>query len=851
MSSSTILYKFRSGTTFEALPLPGSAARLFDVKKAIVQAKKLDQSGGGGMEFDLSVRDATTQEEYVDETQLLPRGTRLIVQRLPAAKGHGFLSRLARNPYGGTTTSGGPAHHQQQQPHHPPSDFFTIESRGHDEDEEFVSSSANTANNNSNEEMELAALRAATDTANQSSVMGGMRPSMGGGAGRGGGGRGHHHHHAPPAGSGPPPRRGGHAGGGNFVPRQCPNADPELREQEKQLLPKKRATGIPRTFLNLSGPPPTGATDGSNADGSASGGDGAGTGGGASMLQPNAIGFEELVQRGGGQSETVSGTKRDLEYAIKLTATVVHEYLQCAICHKVVKDAMILPWDPEGRTTCETCIRDALTKSGFRCPLTGQEGVSPDDLVPNHGLRKAAEQFIKGVMEKMEEIEKQVADDDEFESGEQNAKAGAGLLSDDKGVILSKRASIADRKKRDEEDPFGGEDDFGGDVFAVEAEKSEEEEPTPAPAAASAPVVEEPAPVKVESKDEEKIEEQVKDEAVVVKSEDIVQTMEISPVDPHITSSVKQSAEKSSSSSGRNRSVSPINNEKSPLYGRGNSIGGGVNPTARRETNRRRGPPVGYSMGPAGGAIGGARDDSVSPRHGSSDAGGTGTGGAVESRSSNDYRGGVGRDYEPRGGGAGGRTGGDYRGAGRDYDTRGGFSGRFGRGRGRGRFGSGGPGRGVYPAQGQQEQQHHHQPAGAITEGGNEDDSRGTKRTRSETENNQEVAAAPGTYASQQQGQQQQYGYQGNRHDEHYGRGRDNGTAVAAAGGADYGGGRGGRFDGGRGRGNYQGRGGYGRGGPGGRFEYRGSGGRDGGRDFRGGRGRGGYRGGGRGGGRY
>ena len=30
----TILYKFRSGQTFEALTLPDSAARLVDVKKA-------------------------------------------------------------------------------------------------------------------------------------------------------------------------------------------------------------------------------------------------------------------------------------------------------------------------------------------------------------------------------------------------------------------------------------------------------------------------------------------------------------------------------------------------------------------------------------------------------------------------------------------------------------------------------------------------------------------------------------------------------------------------------------------------------------------------------------------------
>ena len=93
------------------------------------------------------------------------------------------------------------------------------------------------------------------------------------------------------------------------------------------------------------------------------------------------------MTRRGGQSESAAGTSRDLDYALKVTATDVPEYLQCAICHGVVKNAMILPWDPEGRTTCESCIRDALNQSGFRCPLTDQEGVSPDDLLPNAGLK--------------------------------------------------------------------------------------------------------------------------------------------------------------------------------------------------------------------------------------------------------------------------------------------------------------------------------------------------------------------------------------------------------------------------------------------------------------------------------
>ena len=68
----SILYKFRSATNFETLPLPGTQARLFDVKRAIVRAKKLDRTSaqGPGLEFDLSIRKANTNEEYTDESIL-------------------------------------------------------------------------------------------------------------------------------------------------------------------------------------------------------------------------------------------------------------------------------------------------------------------------------------------------------------------------------------------------------------------------------------------------------------------------------------------------------------------------------------------------------------------------------------------------------------------------------------------------------------------------------------------------------------------------------------------------------------------------------------------------------------
>ncbi len=326
---STIMYKFKASTNFQSISMPGSSARLFDVKRAIVKDNKLDRSTGGGMqiEFDLSVKNAMTEEEYTDETMLLPRGTRIIVQRLPAARGQGLLNRIARadagmnssvtSSYGNTAAAS--------------NGFYTIESAR--DDDEFVDS--NAQNNQSNEEKELAALKAVTDLANTSYQSRSSKPTnFGSSAG------------APPqaAASFRPPTQN------NF--QQRPNADPELRAQEmreaQQAQPGRRRTaGIPRTFLNI--PPPAQAAE--NED------DGI-------QLQPNRIGFEALVNRGGGQSGMDGGNKRrDLDYALKLTATEIPEHLQCGICAQVVKNAMLIPWDTEGRTTCEICMRVSKTCS--------------------------------------------------------------------------------------------------------------------------------------------------------------------------------------------------------------------------------------------------------------------------------------------------------------------------------------------------------------------------------------------------------------------------------------------------------------------------------------------------------
>jgi len=475
----------------------------------------------------------------------------------------------------------------------------------------------------------------------------------------------------PPGGSKPNFNPANSKPGGNTHFR--PNADPELREQEKKLMPKKRATGIPRTFLSLSAPPQT--------DGSKEGGEGEQQ---TPLLQPNKQGFKELVSRGGGQSESTAGTRRDLDYCLKLTSTTVPEHLKCAITNTIVKNAVLLPWDPEGRTVSEHAIRDALTQNGFRCPLTGIDGVSPDDLIPNIGLRKAAEMFIKGVMEKVDEIEQQQVEESENaaeeateQSSEKNVLDGEGA---EKGVIVSKRMSLSSRKKQDD-DPFGADDDFGGDVFAVETkngttEEAEtekgknEQENADASTAGSA--------AGKENKPDKEVDGNLTEN--LSKDTDTVGNGNSSSSNPN---SKEPQNDLSRSRGDSSTTQAPASNDHSPKVSNEETAQKSPKPqpptsSHMRFQRRRRGPPVGYAMGPAGGAVVSARanhqsnnnnnnyhDSHNGPDHNNYHRGGRGGG-----------------KFSPRSGGRHGQYNHDRNGGGGYGRDRGGR----GRGRGNGRF---------------------------------------------------------------------------------------------------------------------------------------------------------------------
>lgn len=644
--TSTIHYKFRATTSFETISLPGSSARLFDIKRAIVKAKDLDK--GNALDFDFKITNAMTKENYSDDTMLLPRGTRLIVSRLPAARGQGLVARFARADAGLSVQSAPTVRYGN--PSAAESGYYTVQNR--DEDEfvdanpniylnanvnandlnsnlgvnnnaaasEAMTSASSTSkftniNNNMNNttaadnDDEEARLRAVIPGQNTgpSSIYGSnpmtrpaVQPPKFSSSMTSGSNSGTNNHHSNNKFKNNPLL----LNPSNYTQR--PNADPTLREMEQQQQqldsnnkPKKK-TGIPRTFHQ---------PDDENG-------------------KAFETGFNQLLDRGGGHSESGLGKRMDLEYALQLTATSIPEHLQCGICGQVAKDALFIQWDEEGRTACDLCMRKGLSENRLRCPLTGQDGVSPDDLKPNKGLRKAVNVFVEDVMEKMSKIVKQQEVDDELEREEERKKAKSmnkeedninGYAGDtlERGDIL-KRGMIKKGVNKPVEDDFLGDDDFGGDVFDVirEEEETNEYEENPAEEQekdVTNKYIDDDTRNGDNMKETEDntisknvaADDNVENPKNVGKNSDIVTTNAHSKNDVDSSSFLQSQQQRKIATTKSVQNRNEILNSNSPNQSQSNPRP--VSPKIsshtvvnRREMLKHRGPPAGYVMGPAG-----------------------------------------------------------------------------------------------------------------------------------------------------------------------------------------------------------------------------------------------------------
>ena len=86
----SIHYRFKSNIDFTTIPVPGRTMRLLDLKYAIVEINKLEK----GMDFDLIVTNADTNEIYRDDKFHVPRNTRVVVKRAPAGPNGGIIQQM-------------------------------------------------------------------------------------------------------------------------------------------------------------------------------------------------------------------------------------------------------------------------------------------------------------------------------------------------------------------------------------------------------------------------------------------------------------------------------------------------------------------------------------------------------------------------------------------------------------------------------------------------------------------------------------------------------------------------------------------------------------------------------------
>jgi protein MPE1 len=88
--SSSVFFKFKSSREPQRITFDGTGITVFELKREIISVSGL----GDGTDFDLSIYDESSNEEYDDDTTIIPRSSSVIARRLPAARpGHGKAAR--------------------------------------------------------------------------------------------------------------------------------------------------------------------------------------------------------------------------------------------------------------------------------------------------------------------------------------------------------------------------------------------------------------------------------------------------------------------------------------------------------------------------------------------------------------------------------------------------------------------------------------------------------------------------------------------------------------------------------------------------------------------------------------
>ncbi|KAL4800086.1 DWNN domain-containing protein [Aspergillus venezuelensis] len=372
--SSSVHFKFKSQREPSRVTFDGTGISVFELKREIINQSRL----GDGTDFELSIYDEDTGEEYDDDTSVIPRSTSVIARRLPASRpGKGGAARYVSGKMPVNARSA------------PRNDGQSSSTRAIPNSQP-VNNGVQELNNAQTEEEKINALfnLQANQWREQQQEMANATPVP---FGRGRGKPVNVPDHPPPPGYlCYRCREKGH-----WI-QACPtNNDPKFDGKYRV----KRSTGIPRSLQTKVEKPEALMQDGStedlrntgvmvNADGD------------FIITKPDQASWE-LYQEKVKATAAAAAEAAAAEHSRELQA----RGLECPIDKRMFLDPTQTPCCQ--KTYCNDCITNALIESDFVCPGCGTEGVLLDNLSANDEVLSKIKAYEVEKADSKKEKEKQ------------------------------------------------------------------------------------------------------------------------------------------------------------------------------------------------------------------------------------------------------------------------------------------------------------------------------------------------------------------------------------------------------------------------------------------------------------
>ncbi|PGH13787.1 hypothetical protein AJ80_06175 [Polytolypa hystricis UAMH7299] len=343
--TSSVHFKFKSQKEPSRVTFDGTGISVFELKKEIINQNRL----GDGSDFELAIYNEGTNEEYDDDTTIIPRSTSIIARRLPAARpGKGGAARYVSGKMPVTTRTTSRAD--------PPG----LKSLSNSEDIAGGISGLSGAQSEDEKIKALFSLQESQWKEQQEGMANATPVPFGRGRGK-----------PVTVPDHPPPpgylcyrcREKGH-----WI-QACPtNNDPKFDARYRV----KRSTGIPRSLqVQVDKPDPLamdGSTEGSKISGVMVNADGDFV-----IAQPDKASWELYQEKAKAAAAAAAESA-----AAESTKELQSRGLLCPVDRRMFIEPTKTPCC--GKTYCNDCITNALIESDFVCPNCSTAGVLLDNL---------------------------------------------------------------------------------------------------------------------------------------------------------------------------------------------------------------------------------------------------------------------------------------------------------------------------------------------------------------------------------------------------------------------------------------------------------------------------------------